>query len=122
MNYAGRLSAEEQKNRTLEYENVGLSRQLEQSTRECEDLRKLVEQLRIQIRELEQEIKSIELECTDILQKWSVERQRIEEDNQRLKVVCNDRLIENERLASYQGAILIKLALSYAEVDRLSSI
>lgn len=85
-----------------------------------EDLRRLVERLQKRNSELENEAHMIEAECTEILNKWNLQKMRIEEENQMLKAISSDRLLENERLASSQGTLLVKLALAYSELERLS--
>ena len=88
--------------------------------RELEDLRKLVEQLKAQNRQLEADMRQMEAECAEILMKWQFEKSRLEEENQRYKVIAQDRLVENERIASTQGSLLMRLALAYSEIERLS--
>lgn len=111
----------EQRNFQLESEKERLTRDLQSAEKLVEDLRRQTESLQIQVRQLETDIRQTKEECKDILRKWSIEKIRLEEENQRWMSIAHDRLIENERIASSQGMLLVKLTLAYAEVERLSA-
>lgn len=117
----GLLVDTEQKNANKESENKLIREQLGKTCAELEDLREVVQKLRRRNRELEAEARMIEAECSEILNKWNMQKLRIEEENQMLKAVSSDRLLENERLASSQGILLVKLALAYSELERLNN-
>ena len=78
-----------------------------------------IEALRKRIIELEAMYHSIEVESKQIIDTWSKERERILEDNQRLEFIARDRLSDIEQKSYENGKLLIKIALAYAELDRI---
>lgn len=78
-----------------------------------------MEALKAKVRSLESEIILITEESQAIIQEWNRERQRISEENARLQAISQDRLVEIERKSAENGKLLLRLAMAYAEVERL---
>jgi len=60
------------------------------------------------------------MECKRIIENWDRERHHILEENQKLEYISEDTKREIEKKNWQNEKLLIKLALCYAELDRLS--
>ena len=56
-----------------------------------------------------------------MLQEWTNERNRMVEENQRLKVLASDRLQEIEKWTHQNFKIMMRMSLAYLELDRITS-
>ena len=79
-----------------------------------------IEKLKKRIKEMENQFDQLELEYKRIIEDWTRERQRIHEENQRLEFISRDRLQEVEKKSYENGRLLIRLAMAYAELDRIN--
>ena len=80
-----------------------------------------IEALKILNSQLEAEIRLVTEESEAIIKQWSIERAKIIHENQRLESICQDRLVEIERASFDHSKLLVRLAMSYAELERLSN-
>ena len=69
---------------------------------------------------LDSAYKQLELESKQIVDDWTKERQKFLETNQRLDFVNKDRLKDIEKKSWENGKLLIKLAIAYAELERIA--
>ena len=107
---------------SLESEKLSLNNSLSQLKVQNEDLRAQVEALRRQVSELEQDLNLTTEECQVIVRQMTFERNKLMEDNHMLQVLCHDRLVEIEKKSFEYGCLLLKIALAYAEVERLHGV
>ena len=56
-----------------------------------------------------------------MIREWTIERKEIMEANQRLEILARDRLNEIENYTHMNCKLMLRLAMSYAEVERLST-
>ena len=63
--------------------------------------------------------KKLEKESREIINKWSREREKIFEENQKLQFIASDRLAEIEKKSWENEKLLMRLGLVYAELERL---
>ena len=104
-----------------------LTQSLEESKSKVNDLEQIVAKLKDHLTALKKSnqtvnlrLRQVEEECRNIISKWSKEREKILEDNQRLEYISRERLAEVEKKSYENGKLLIKLCLAYAELERLS--
>lgn len=69
--------------------------------------------------QLQKDYVDLENESKSIIESWDKERSSILEDNQRLDLISSDRLKELEKKSWLNEKLLIKLALCYAELERM---
>lgn len=106
---------------SLEFEIRRLEQTVQSQSVELEDLRAVVAELRRKNQQLEKELQMVTEESQSIISEWNIERQKIMTENQRLQSVCADRLTEIEDKSYENSRLLIKLSLSYAELERISN-
>jgi chromosome segregation ATPase len=115
------LSDLEAELRRLRSDLESQKRELETKTRQISDLESKQEEYLRRIRALEQEVTFITEESQSIIKEFSIEREKLKMENDRLESICIDRLMEIERKSFELGKLLIRLALVYAELERVTS-
>ena len=96
-------------------------RDIEAKGRRISELDSKQEELLRRIKALEQEVTFITEESQSIIREFSIEREKLKVENDRLESICIDRLMEIERKSFELGKLLIRLALVYAELERVTT-
>ena len=78
------------------------------------------EKLRARIRQLESDYQNLEAESQDLIRGIIKQRDEVMEENIKLGLVAGDRLREIEKKSWDNEKLLLKVALCYAELDRLT--
>jgi hypothetical protein len=114
------LKSATQKVERLTSKNTKLQDRIEELTTLNKNYMDEIEALKRKLLELENTFTKLELEYKQIIDNWTIEREKILEENQRLQFISRDRLQDIEKKSWENGRLLMKVALAYAELDRLS--
>lgn len=111
---AGELSTKVRELNTLTDEHRTLQTQYSKMKLDNEDLRERLRHAELEIVELERQLN----EVRPLLEKWTLERNNLLQENQRLHSINHDKTVENDRKTYENSKLLIRLALAYAEIER----